>query len=392
MRFFKFHILAAVAAVLQGVSFMFPLPQPIYYGLMAMILFFSFGKITKLNLVFILFILASIFSLLLNDIPSFFKSEQRLVIFLIISTLIGPFLVSGKLYNFRIKTFALLNVIIIILSSLSFITYLLGISFPYAANGKIAGLFVHSLTLGPFAGVSVLILFYLIYTKQRIQYFSPKILKLCFILSSLSLLISSSRTSIIAVVIALLFLFYKLNRHQIGKTFKTILSVVFLLFITSPVWFSYASGITDKFDKTDDGTLLSSREAHWTARVGEFQTSPVIGVGFGAALIDQSFSIGVNTDSGTVEPGSSWLALLSMTGIVGFILISLIFLSSLLYLFKNKKDYLGSGILGSILIFFIIHMNAEGYILAAGSLLFFYIWLLLGVIDGYKTYQQVKII
>ncbi|MDP2455208.1 MULTISPECIES: hypothetical protein [unclassified Kaistella] len=109
-------------------------------------------------------------------------------------------------------------------------------------------------------------------------------------------------------------------------------------------------------------------------------------------MTDNDFSIGFDSDSGKVEPGSSWLALLSMTGIAGFILIVFIFLSALIYLFKNKNDYIISGILGSLLLFFMIHMSAEGYILAAGSLLFFYIWLLLGVIEGYKKYQIIKII
>ncbi|MDP2460976.1 O-antigen ligase family protein, partial [Kaistella sp. SH19-2b] len=111
-------------------------------------------------------------------------------------------------------------------------------------------------------------------------YISPLILKICFFLSTMSLLISSSRTSIIAVIVALLFLFYKLSKHKVGKTFKFVFSVSAILILSFPLWSSYTSGITEKFQGNDDGDLLSRREEHWTARVAEFKSSPIVGVGF----------------------------------------------------------------------------------------------------------------
>jgi len=62
------------------------------------------------------------------------------------------------------------------------------------------------------------------------------------------------------------------------------------------------------------------------------------------------------------------------------------------FLWREKKNLSKSGILGALLLFFSFHMNAEGYFLAAGSFLFFYIWLLLGVILGYKQYTSLKVI
>ncbi len=54
----------------------------------------------------------------------------------------------------------------------------------------------------------------------------------------------------------------------------------------------------------------------------EFESSPLIGVGFDAIDLNlSSASGGYDKDSGMVESGSSWLIILSMTGLIGAILL-----------------------------------------------------------------------
>ena len=54
----------------------------------------------------------------------------------------------------------------------------------------------------------------------------------------------------------------------------------------------------------------------------------------------------------------------------------------------EKKSSKEAGLLLSLLIFYLIHMCAEGYIFAAGSFAFFYFWLLLGTIQAYSIQQS----
>jgi O-antigen ligase len=293
------YIILALIALFQGVSFMVPLPQPIYYGTILLGFLVTVGKVDKFNKSIFFFLLVAVFGIFYNNIPSFFKSEQRLLIFIVVVSAIGPLFISRKSHVFRIKLFVILNRFIVVLSCLSFITYILGVSLPFSATGKNSGFFVHSLTLGPFAAVSFLLLVYVLYSKINVLNISTKILKICLFLSIMALLISSSRTSIIALVFALLFLSYKMYRHKVGKTFKMMFGLVIILSLSYPLWSTYTSGIISKFESTDND-LLASREAHWNSRLLEFKTSPITGVGIASALSPGEFAIGFKEESRAV--------------------------------------------------------------------------------------------
>ena len=124
--------------------------------------------------------------------------------------------------------------------------------------------------------------------------------------------------------------------------------------------------------------LVNTREHLWRARWAEFNAHPFFGIGIGIAEGD-----GAELDDAgnvMVEPGSSYLALLSMTGISG----ALGFLGCLAWSAKNWFSGRGSvpkekvaqmmGIGG----FLALHAVAEGWILAVGSPLAFIFWLWLG--------------
>lgn len=62
----------------------------------------------------------------------------------------------------------------------------------------------------------------------------------------------------------------------------------------------------------------TSRTKLWDARLEEFKSSPLWGIGFGVT------GIGDKATSGRAETGSGWLTVLSQTGIIGFTLVILI--------------------------------------------------------------------
>jgi hypothetical protein len=74
-----------------------------------------------------------------------------------------------------------------------------------------------------------------------------------------------------------------------------------------------------------------------------------------------------------------------MTGFLGFIPIFILMIKSGIFVFKDKYEPLSSAFLGGMFLLFIVHMFAEGYVLSAGSGLFFYFWLTVGMIEAYRV-------
>ncbi len=387
-------VIIALTAILQALAFSVTIPQPVYYGIISVAIIFVLINSRSLNLnwTIIFFIGAAILSLILNTVPPIFKAQQRLIAFILILSLVGPLINSNYSYSLKLSLFNYLNKIILFLASASFLTYLLGISL--GITGKNAGLFNHSMMLGPIAGVSLINAIYL-KTKLKNKQKSKKIifvLNFTLILLFLSLLISSSRAAIIGTVVGIIFYFYKLYQSRFSKFYKTIFSISLLILISFPLWADYTTGVINKMEYSQSqNDFAASRRDHWGKRLSEFNSSPVYGIGFATVDVKSGKFIDWNKENGGIEPGTSWISILSMTGILGFIPIVIFFLIQIRFIINNKENIDENAVLGGILFFFITHMFAEGYFLAAGGLLTFYVWLLLGIINGYKKYKFVEI-
>jgi Na+-translocating ferredoxin:NAD+ oxidoreductase RnfD subunit len=70
-----------------------------------------------------------------------------------------------------------------------------------------------------------------------------------------------------------------------------------------------------------------------------------------------------------------------MVGLMGGVPFLLLITTLFMTMWRARKRLIENSLLSSMLGFFIIHWFAEGYIFAAGAFLFFYSWLLIGVID-----------
>ncbi|WP_143960699.1 O-antigen ligase family protein [Litoribacter populi] len=368
--------------------------QSIYYGICGLyfvLLLFS-GGANKLNLFLCGFLFFAMVSILLNSIPSQFQPWFRLASFLIMIGLLGPFISSPKFFAFRYFTFSKVNLFILILGSASFLTKILPLRVPEGRGGW-SGFFVHTMILGPMASISLLLALYLFYHEKISNRPNKKLIllyQICMSSSFLSLLLASSRTAILACIGALLFFFYKIYQQRLSKFLYTILIISGLIGLSSPIWLSYADGIQNKMQDSDKkGDLVATRRSIWDARFLEFYESPIYGVGFSHLKYNAKKKI---DDDGKVEPGSSFLAALSMTGILGFLMLIGVFVSYIAFVIKDKTDILNIGVLGSLLIFFSIHMLAEGYLLSSGGVMFFYLWLLLGNIEIFKQTGKIQII
>ena len=106
-------------------------------------------------------------------------------------------------------------------------------------------------------------------------------------------------------------------------------------------------------------------------------------MGFGSVSLINPNSF--DAERGVVEPGNGWLFVLSSIGIFGGLVTVMIYFIPFFKLLKlsMRGDNFARGIL-LVLIFYMLHMFAEGYLLAAGNLSFALVWSTIAVAWDYS--------
>lgn len=322
----------------------------------------------------IFFLLTLALCTLLSFPDRVFHSWERLLMFVILITSSTSMLQSDYNRNLRRKSLDTVIYICICISSVSFFCYFLNINLfedtfsgEYYSDfnefiGHFSGITKHSMILGPLAGISVIYLFgEFLKTKKK------KSILLMFLCIG-SLFFAASRGAILATLCGLVVCIFKYSRNGYKKNFVFVIISVILLF---PLYQPYIDAALNKHENKGNLGVYDSRTTKFEARIDEFQKSPIYGVGFCA--IDPNGKDEYNIITGSIEPGSSWLAVLSMSGLVGFIYFIVIVCKSI-YRANSKKE----NMLLILLIFFCVHMFVEGYIFSAGNALAFIFWLVVG--------------
>lgn len=319
-------------------------------------------------------------NIIISQPSPLFHSWERLILFFAVFFAVSPIIQSEYARETRRK---LLNRIIIVCSIfavLSFFAYFLGINFMSRGEqaydmeqyiesaGKFSGLFRHSMTLAPVAGWASLFFLYMGFIKKH-KYF--------FILSALcagAVMFSASRGSFGSLIIGAIYLVYRYSKRK-GTFLKICISSILIMAVTYPIWNSGMAGLEKKQTANENaGGTFNSRSIKWGERIKEFEYSPLYGVGFSAQ--NPNSKDYWNRENGAVEPGSSWLAILSMTGFIGFSLFAILFYKAFIAV-KNSKNE-SSVFLISLLMFLAVHMVIEGYIFAAGNPVCLIAWLIIG--------------
>lgn len=375
-------LLVAMCTITGGIH----LSQPFYFGALALlaISIVSRGGLKLQNGLVLLLLLVCFFSLLINNPPSYFRAWQRFGVYIMVVLVVSPILSGAYSTQLRAKVLYYFMLIGIILSAGSFFAYFLGINLFERGNGYLdigagtfSGLMNHSMVLGPIAGLSGVALFATI-----LSFNSPRrhlIIVLMALFCLISCLLAASRVAVGATGVACIFAIFRYYRNRMSKMVSVFVVLAGLLMATFPVWGGFTNFLVEKQQKNEEmGGAMFSRERKFTARILEFESSPVIGIGYNAINPEYDF---VEMGNGQIEPGSSWLAVASMTGVIGLCVFLGICSRGLKRAWRIKSPFISS-LLGGMLVFFFIHMIAEGYIFAPGSFLALLFWLIIAVIDG----------
>lgn len=371
--------LLTVLVVLSTGVFFYSLPQIVYFGYFLILSIFLILRSDEIhfNKWILLIIFFSFFSICVNNIPEKFSPWKRYIIFIIMLLPISSVITSYYIAYFRIKTFDLFIKIISILILFSFVGYLLHIeAFYHEKTHTFRGLMIYCMVLGPFAAIATIyFLLNYLYTRKIIYF-------IFVIMSFLTCLLSGSRGAFIALVGSFLYFLCIYCKNNIYLLLKSIVVIIFLSVILINFFPSYMDSLTEKqINNIEAGGTFASRSKLIQDRVEEFLGHPLFGSGF--ASVDLSIVKYTSvSDDGKVEPGSSWLFILSSIGILAFIVFIRLIIFPLIIIYKEAKSTSYDSILmGCVMVIFVIHMIVEGYILSAGSFLFWGAWLVIGIIQ-----------
>lgn len=281
---------------------------------------------------------------------------------------VGPLIASKKAALCRQSSWRTTRLLLVLVGVSSAFWFLFNL--PVMGKGRFTGVTIHSNLSGPLAGLAVLISF--IVAIHRRSWKWGVIAAVC----SLPCIVSGSRAGLVALGVAALVVLLVRFRLNQAAVLVAILGFVTYFLLDRGV-FNMPSLQTLTSYLREKG-LANTREHLWEARLYEFRQHPWIGIGVGMAegagggyLEDNRFN---------VEPGSSYLAVLAMTGIVGvtgFAITILYMAITVARSFPAFSPQNQAEILG-VAAFLAVHALAEGWILAVGSPFTFLFWLICG--------------
>lgn len=393
-RFCK--ILAFLLATMASVQIMGFIPIDTflpYIGLclVSIVYCLSGGKV-QFNGRYVFLYLVFLLNVLVLPIEPCFNSKLRFMQFLIVTLTCSACISSERAIVFRRYVFKYVLMYMCILSIGSFFAFFLGVNYmragsqgltEYSSNGgTFGGLINHSMTLGPISMISALA-FYIIYQNNN-----SKIFIALFFLSAMSAVMAASRSALLGVAVAIFFSLFFMKSNIRGSKKRIITILCMSALVAMPIADRVFAGVINKQGQREEqGGALSSRQSKFECRINEFTQSPLLGVGF--VSVDPYGNDDYNPITGQVEPGTSHLAVLSMTGLLGMLAYILLLVSA--YKTSKQDNSFNGQFVMLLLVAMFTHAWFEGYVLSAGGFLSMTYWMIVGqnIDSKYITKQTI---
>lgn len=214
--------------------------------------------------------------------------------------------------------------------------------------------------------------------------FQNKLLKLlCYVMILVSLyitMISASRSAFF-LSLACSLLIIKIQSKKFSSLIRNLIVIGCTTLFFAPVLIDNSKAMMHKKNALEITVENTSRDALWSQRMEEFKSSPIWGVGFAA------HGVGDNKQVGRNESGGSFISVLAQAGIVGFIIVILIWIAAIMMPKKigNNPDMI---LIYAGFVFMSIHSIIEGYMFQAGWYMCLVIWLSVGIMIEHKTLSK----
>ena len=359
-------------------------PQWMYYVSFALIIiklwhFMPMGNTKKTSL-FVAFIVFLWFTTIIGN-----AMDLRLIVFSVI-LFIGMPRDSIEWHNYKIKL--LINIFIGfgVVTLVNFYAKLNGINLIredeyMRAMGRVAefsGFASFSMWTSCAAALSAVFFTHIAFRedieKKGIRYGSY-----VMILISLYITMISASRAAFFLSLACSALVIHMQSKDMSTSFRNAIIVGATAIAFTPVLIDNANAMLHKKNGLEITTKNTSRDALWAERIAEFESSPIIGIGFAA------HGVGKNKVVGRNESGGSFISVLAQAGIVGIVFVALIWAAAII-----KPSRIGDNpnliLIYAGFVFFSIHCIIEGYMFQAGWYLCLIIWLIIGVMIEHKQY------
>lgn len=236
------------------------------------------------------------------------------------------------------------------------------------------GIFDKGMTLSPIAGfISVITLHKALATNKptHAAYWT-----IATVISIITCVAAGSRIATVAMIASItietLLMRDCLKKHLAGIRSRILATAAILsLAALSPLALQvivHKNAIGDSHD-----SLIYSRQEIWATRIKEISSSPFIGIGYANEYPRPSWK----NEPGKLtylEPGSSWMSLLSYGGIIGAALFCWFMSATAKNIYRTRHSRM-TPLTISLLTFFLVDGIAEGWLLFAGALMFPLFWL-----------------
>lgn len=356
--------------------------SPVTYSIVCLIsaLVFMQSRYFRVNTTLMLFCVACAISLIFNHPMVNYMSTLRFCLFFVMLVLLSPLVDSRSLRQFRSYLWRYTVLLCQLVVILSLVLYL--VTLMTCGKGRLFLAVCNPITLSTVSAIVGVILSYRLiknYSKCSIWILTFDIVSL--FASILLMIWAGSRSAVIGFTVAEIYIFATCFRYWKAAR-MVIIAIVASVFLSSMMGGDVTFRVVKKFEiAREHNSIIFSRKQLWLARIDEFLESPVVGVGFAnvtrySTLYDNEVVKFADPDK-NIEPGSSWLNVLSTTGIIGFAILAC-FNIRLLREVRRRRRAGDMDVVecGALLLFFIAEGFFEGWMLYAGSFLFFIYWLL----------------
>jgi hypothetical protein len=290
----------------------------------------------------------------------------------IILLAVGPVMAGPHAKRMREAAWKTLQLSVVWIGLLSAAWFFLRL--PVLGRGKFCGVMMHSMLIGPIAGLGLIIAL-----DQAIRRCSA-LWSAYTIACAVPCIAAGSRSALLGTAVGILTL-VMVRKRMSGLICIGIMALVFAHLFKDTSLDAYLDRkgyLSEMFETVSEKGTQNTRQDLWKARWSEFQEQPLVGLGVG---MGEGQGVAVSAkEKVNVEPGSSYLALLSMTGLAGTM--AFVFLIAwLASRFNDIARFLPRNQLGLLMgigAFLMVHGMAEGWILAVGSPLCFIFWLWVG--------------
>lgn len=342
------------------------LPYILGLGLMSLYQFLRMSEGRERTSLFVAFLIILAVGSVLNSCLS-----ARLVVFVFVVIITCGLLKGEENQEMRADVFTAILDLIFVVNIFNIYAYFAGVNY---YDGKyigfkdyFSGYTPHPMWLAVVAGVANIV------NVKRFVEAEEKWVKAVMvgvILLTIFLQITAgSRAGLLATVAGIL-VYLKTYIQNIPKVIGYVVVAAVVVYLFSPLLMSDAGLLQEKVYAQDLDD--NSRTGLWGARIDEFLSSPLFGIGFARGYVNGALV------EGRLETGSGWLAVLSQTGIFAFICIVGVVFSIFRSIgdkyLENKELFLG------VFVFLCVHSMFEGYLYTSFYMPCLLFWLLAGIL------------